>query len=776
MLAFGAGIMAMAWWPALTPKSGLVSVLTIAALLFGFVPRVAVFLLGFSWCGWFAHGAIEDRWTHEDSGTVHSVVGEVASLPIRVGESKRFEFATQNPGFPRKVRVYWYRPVSGLEPGQVWRLPLKLDAPNGQLNIGGFDYERYLLVEGIGAIARVDATQSSLKIEFLGKSNSTSTFLNTIRQWLSDRLKATTIRLDIVSLKQALLIGDRSGITQTTHELLSKTGTSHLLAISGLHIGLMVGFVVLMMKLIWPICALFADTVSRKEVSIAVASAGAIFYAGLAGFSTSALRATVMVLVLTVALLARRSIRPFDALLTAGLVLLIHNPLTILSVGFWLSFGAVALLIWCFSARYNSASGMSSVSQLLRAQCVLGIGLLPLSIGFFGQSTPVAFIANLAAIPWVSLVVLPTLVIDATILTLGIESTFWRVVNDTSFEWLLLMLEYFANLPWGHQTRAFPDVSVIIIGCVGAIWFLAPAGWPVRWFGAILLTPLLMGKVDERSPTELKIFVADVGSAVSSLIEVGEYRMLYGLGLDGSAGRDHLSSWLAHWPSADPYSQRLRIDDVVIPQTNSEAIVGLAHLKRLASVERIYHPHRDSYYVKDVDWASIHRCERGEVLEHGVWTIDMIHPGPFLPDLGNSSSCVIRIRSEHLTVLLAGALDSIGEKHLVTMYPELQAQILLIGKLGHRDATSNEWLSQLNPQLALLSVDSEDRYQRPHSETLARLANNHIPLLSTAQCHGFWIEANAHTGAWVARTVSGDHPRFWRSSGMCLAREASRKE
>lgn len=758
----------MAWWPSLPPLNGLVTVCLGSMTAIRWSPRVAGFTLGFCWCCLAAHGAINTRWDGSDPTQVNRIEGHVVSMPVRVGESLRFELATHASASPRQVRVYWYRPSVFIEPGQVWRLPVRLESPSGQLNFSGFDYERYLLVEGIDAVGRVVSSFGAEEPVLLGTTHSPIIWANQARHWLFDRIQATTPRIEVAGLKQALLIGERSGIDDDIQGSLLRTGTAHLLAISGLHIGLVFAFAMGVVRWLYPLIGWLIRQPPRQTIGLVVASFVSVAYAGLAGFSTSAVRAMLMVLVFSMLWLLRRRARPFDALLYAAVAILVVNPLSVLGVGFWLSFGAVAFLIWRYGSRSVGESRWQSAFQLLDAQWMLGLALLPLSLGVFGQTTPIALLANLIAIPWVSVVVLPSALIDGLMITMldGPSPVSW--LCDGSIELLIRWLDWLSGFDWGHQWVPYATPWSVLVGLVGAVWFLAHSGWPSRGLGLLLMAPLVFPRISPKDPTELRLYLADVGSGLAALVEVDGYRLLYGLGPGDGKSADRISTWLRHWPRSSSDGSRLGINDVVLPRPHSDFQGGLGELAKLASVQRLYVAPSPTATLDWMGWAPMLPCQRGVVLYNGPWTIDFIHPGPHLPDLGASSSCVVRIQQADITLLLAGALDGAGEKHLISVYPELQGQIVILGQSGHKNSGTLEWLEHLDPELVLVSVSDNDRFGRPHPELLSRLSSQQAAVLATASCGGVSLRVDASNGSWHAQAVVRQHPRFWRNTSDCL--------
>ncbi|HEY7905609.1 MAG TPA: DNA internalization-related competence protein ComEC/Rec2 [Wenzhouxiangella sp.] len=779
----------MAWWPTLpSPLFYLAMLLVSLGLcLFGLYrgghrgPKVSLiflgWVLGFCWCGLAAHVAMADRWPSPDrvevsSRDVHWVEGHVVGLPSWSDDSLRFEFDTADPEFPSRLLVRWHRPNVYIAPGQQWHLPLRMDPPQGRLNFGGFDYEQYLLAEGIGGLARVNTSQG--QPTFLGEGDSVGYFFDRRRQVMAENIQATTTHLEVASLKRALLIGDRSTISDGVREILQQTGTAHLLAISGLHVGMVAGLGMAFGWVVWIFLALFQLQVSRRVVMVVTGWGVGFAYAGLAGFSLPTQRAVLMLGVVAVAFLWHRRIMPFDALLMAGFVVLVLSPLSVLSVGFWLSFVAVVFLIWGFAWRIKPRTHFRGVRALVAAQLILAIGLLPLNVGLFGQWSPSAFVANLVAIPWVGSVVLPTLLLSAIMEGIGWSVPWLAWIGDEGLAWLMVFLRRLSEFRGGHHTVAFGSAPSMVLALIGAAWLLAPPGWPGRWLGLSLMAPLLLGAmVSGASPPNrllgqgLTLSVLDVGSGLAVMAETEQYRLLYDTGPGDGLGRDSIGDVLKHWPRLHgSRTHRLLIDDLVVSHAHSGHRGGLGAIKEWAWVRRAHVPK-----AMGLDpWLPIGDvldCRRGQQWVAGLWTFEFVHPGEFLPDLGGNSGCVLWIHSDTTSVLLNGGLDAIGEAHVSTMVPDLKADVLIIGRSGHTDTTSNTWLEQLNPRLGVISVSVSDAYGRPSDDVLARLDASGVKALTTSRCRAMRLVIHPLDPEIQVTTVAGLERRFWRDESQC---------
>jgi len=768
IFAFVAGIAVVAWLPMLVPGLGLLLLAALAVL--GLIQRWfgwALFGLGMVWCGIATHQAMEDRWPDERAGEIHWVEGTVVGLPEWSNQSLRFRLSVDHPDFPELIETRWYRARTHLKPGETYRFPLALTPPTGRLNFSGFDYERYLLTEGIGALARVrtgDGEPTRVP------SSAPPTLMARVHRWrqiMAEQIQATTTDLDVAAVKRALLVGDRRAIDDDLQTRLQATGTAHLLAISGLHIGMMAGLGFFVGALVWAAVTLAGLRSNRARLAMVIGWGCAAGYAALAGFSLPTQRALIMLTVAMLAVLARRRVSPVDGLLWALVVVLLIDPLSILTVGLWLSFAAVGFLIWGLAWRTQTPKWRLPGRELIRAQWLVMVGLAPLSIGVFGQWVPGAFVANLVAIPWVSFVVLPTTVLATALSWIEPSAAGLTHVADGA---LLILLDGLGKLSvsaWSAVDMASVAPAMVAVGLVGAGWLLSPAGWPARGLGAVLLLAAMLTPRPSQERQSFKVTAFDVGSGLAVLVEQGDYRLLFDTGPGDGQGRDVLGDILNQQDRRrrDPHA-RWVIDDAVLSWNHRAYRGGLGSLLSQAWIRRI-HQSFDAVDEASSAVANTRRCQRGVRWSQGVTRFEFLHPGPHLPDLGGNSSCVLWIQHPQTSLLLVSGLDAVGEAHVLKMNPHVRADTVLAARSGHASATSAPWMDQLDPSYVLISVAKHDRHQRPDVGLIDRAASRGAEVFQTATCGAIELTWHRQQAGPSIRTAVDQRRRFWHGPRNC---------
>jgi len=755
-LAFAAlaGAVVALMLPTLPSLLGLVLALAMGALLLCWTPGrwLGAGLAGAAWLLLAATERMESRLPEALAAQDLQIIGRVEGLPDREPEVLRFDFRVSSAPVDapmlqgQLLRVAWYRTTASVEAGSAWQLTLRLKPPRGVRNPGGFDFERWALQRGVAATGYVRESPDNRVLH-------AASGVDALRSKLSTALWAAMggdgpLHRESRYLR-ALAVADTRGLDEQDWEVLRATGLSHLIAISGLHVGLVAGFAALLMRLLYrglPGLGLRLPLPISAALAALVAAFG---YAALAGFGLPTLRTVAMLAAVVLAVLSRRAQSTWQVFALALLVLLLLDPLGILGAGFWLSFAGVGWLLWCLPGRETHWLRWRS---WLHVQWVASLALLPLTVWFFGQASLLGFAVNLLAVPWVTLVVVPLDLLATAALMVSLNSlakpllmlSAWAM--NTPMQWL-------SDAPQWPLARLFlpePDGLNLWLAMLAAAILLLPRGVPGKALAGFLLLPLLWPRSEVLPPEHVDVHVLDVGQGLAVLLRTAHHSLLFDTGPRFGTGLDMGEAAVV------PALRALgipRLDRLIVSHGDAD------HAGGMTAVLRAFPAPVSSSATRQLPAAQA--CQRGERWQWDGVDFEILHPPEHFPYLRNESSCVLQVRVGNTALLLPGDISSQIESRLLRDYGDaLQSEVILVPHHGSASSSSANFLETVRPQLALVSAGYRNRFQHPRETVVTAWSESGAQVLNTAETGMLRVRLD-RTGVSVPSTWRQETRRFW---------------
>lgn len=696
-----------------------------------------------------------------------SIQGYVDQLPSGDNQHQRFSFEVTDWGhpydtvLPKRVYLSWsgawkkQNAIPQLAPGEEWRFEVKLKKPHTLINPHGFDFERWMFHQGLGAYGSVKSGRRIHEYRWTSLKKAIE-----YRRWqLRNKIKAAMgAKAPYVGVLIALVIGDQNAIPQSDWKVFNATGVGHLISISGLHVTMLSGMGAMIGASIWrrrewPL------TIPVQKVAACIGLLTAFLYAWLAGFQIPAQRTLYMVGIVAFALWTSRIMRAFDIWWLALLLVLIVDPMAPYTPGFWLSFGAVAVILYGMGSSSSligipngnewERDRLNRMHQALQESCrlqwIVTIALLPLTLYWFYQVSIVSPLANALAIPIISFVVTP-LAIAGALLPEWLTPIFLYLAH-AAMEWVAQYLEWLAQFDWAVLWSHQPALWTMGLSMLGIYLHIHPG--PIRKYplrrllGLALCIPLFWQTADSISTGEFKVKVFDIGQGTAVLVETRSHRLLYDTGpLSGNnenAGERVLLPYF-RGEGID------RIDRLVISHKDSDHIAGARTLIKAMQIQSFLgtipgrHP-----LMLDVRQSAVPAlpCQFGQEWQWDGVDFKIWHPSAAITfdanthrGKPNENSCVLEIRNAYSSFWLTGDIEKRGELEHIRRLQEMNYQspntlIVMAPHHGSKTSSSAVWLNALEPTAAFSQHGYRNRYGHPHPSVKERYRQLQIPLLET---------------------------------------------
>ncbi|MEB0206400.1 DNA internalization-related competence protein ComEC/Rec2 [Pseudomonas sp. CCC3.1] len=733
MLALASGLIALRYLPVIPAVEWVLLLLGAGLLLLGLrMYPPGLFLLGLGWACVSGQWALDDRLAPALDGRTLWVEGRVVGLPQRSDVSVRFELQgaqSRHAELPSTLRLSWYGgpPVNS---GERWRLAVNLKRPKGLLNPQGFDFQAWLLAQRVGATGTIKEGQ----------------LLAPARHAWRDGLRQQLLRSDAngrAPWLAALVMGDGSGLSREDWTLLQATGTVHLLVISGQHIGLFFGLIYGLIALLaryglWP------RRLPWLPWACGLAFAGALGYGLLAGFEVPVQRACVMLGLVLIWRLRFRHLGAWLPFLLALNAVLIAEPLASLMPGFWLSFAAVAVLILTFGSRLGPW-GWKAV--WLRPQGLIAVGLFPM---LWILGLPISLsgpLANLLAVPWISLAVLPTALLGTLLLPvpwLG-DGLLWVAggLLNGLIHGLMLLADTVS--PWSPATV---PLGIWLLCAAGAVILLLPAGMVLRPLGWPLVLLAVFAAREQIPHGQVEVLQLDVGQGLAMVLRTRHHTLLYDA---GPKVRDFDQGERVVVPALRSMGIGT-LDMMLLSHADSDHAGGALAVQRAMKVMR----------VVSGDVPGLPESLKAQpCTSEDSWEWDGVRfslwQWPGATD-GNQKSCVLHVEASDERLLLTGDIDIQAERAFMASPLAVPTQWLQAPHHGSRTSSSAVFLKKLSPAAVLISRGHGNTFGHPHPQVMARYKALGMTILDSAEQGAIRFRL----GAFGVAESQRDQRRFWR--------------
>jgi competence protein ComEC len=680
--------------------------------------NLLLFVLGFTWMGIFSAHILQKNIDEKFFNTPISVTGKIQNIATQADKKARFNLQISEP-FQGKIKLSWYgKSANELKNGDIWTLLIKIKHNNGYQNQGGFDYEKWLFYQQFDATGYVRRSENN---RLMAKNTTPS--IDSIRQNIRQKLSENLSDYSFLGVINALVIGDRSLINKDHWALFKATNTTHLSIISGLHIGLISGFIFLLSSWLWRRCS---PCMARLPATILGAYFGlfsALIYALIAGFSIPTQRAFIMAGVIFLSLILRRRHNIWQLYAVALMLVLIINPLSVFSVGFWLSFYVVAVIIYAARRHQNKPW----LLRLIYIQLLISLATLPLIAGFFGAGSSLSPIANLVAIPIFSFITTPLSLLGTAFLYLNLDylSTLSFTIADLSLDYLTLFFQFLQGFQfnqWQYSPSSNGDFVLLILAVLLA---LLPSPLKLRKMALILFLLIGLQPTNPMKTSEVLITTLDVGQGLAHIVRTQNHTLLF------DAGARYPSGFNLGDAVITPYLRSKRIDFldlIIISHTDNDHIGGLdAVLKNFKSGKIL-----TSNPSKITQKSSL--CQSQPSWQWDGINFQMLNLAHNFK--GNNASCVLKISNQNHAILLTGDIEKKAELHLLKTWGDaLKSDFLISPHHGSKTSSSQAFLAAVNPDWVVVSSGYKNRFNHPASTILQRYRDFDIQVLTT-RCSG----------------------------------------
>ncbi|KAF0206342.1 MAG: competence protein [Gallionellaceae bacterium] len=717
---------------------------------------------GFFYAAWMAQHRLGDALPAVWQGRDIALRGVVAEMPRQHERGLSFMFDVENMDtpdahVPQRILLSTYRddkhePLD-LHAGERWQLTVRLKQPHGTSNPYNFDFEAWALERNVRAVGYVHSKGDNRRID--ASVSAPAYTIERLREAVRAHFQKTLADAPYTGVLSALAIGDQGSIPSSQWQVFTRTGVSHLMSISGLHITMLAGFAFALTYGLWRHSTRLTLRLPARKAAAVVGFTVALGYTLLAGYGVPAQRTVYMLATVAVALWSSRNIAPSQLLAAALFIVTLLDPWAVLSPGFWLSFGAVALIFYTTANRLGTRHWLIEYG---RVQWAMSIGLIPLLLALFQQLSLVSPVANAFAIPLIEFVVVPLALLGALL----------------PFDWLLQLahqcmsvcmtaLAWLNSLPDAVWTQHAPPPWSVAVGLFGIFWILLPEGFPARWLGGLMLLPMFVVAPQAPPYGTLRLFIFDVGQGLAVAAQTQNHALLYDAGPDYSGEADSGNRILVPALRGLGIAQ---LDSLILTHDDIDHTGGATSVLQAIPTQRvisslppdhvILRPMRDS-----------RRCTEGQSWEWDGVRFEMLHPSLASysqEDIrDNERGCVLRISSGAHSVLLATDIEKASEARLLESFADkLPATLLIVPHHGSKTSSSPAFIQAVHPRYAVFTVGYRNRFRHPNPAVYERYRTAGSELLRSDEDGA--IIAKMDAGDFTVERHRKSHARYWQQT------------
>ncbi len=827
LLQQSAVLPALYWAFLLVPSFSLLFVTTFKHQRFNYLQTLNIIifagLVGFFWAATLATFRLNDELTKQWQQKNIKIIGVIATLPEINERGERFGFDVEKvfsddsilankllisaqPHVPRHISLNFYRETdrkinhnniasnslfsnatnksnlaSQFSVGQRWQFNVRLKRPHSTYNPHGYDFEAWALSENIRATGNIHAKSGYKKLsDFVWQP---AYMVEKVREKIGNKISQTLMNKPYAGVIRALVVGDDSQINRDIWTVYLNTGTNHLMSISGLHITMLAGLAFGIVSFGW---RRYPSLVLRMPTRYAATFAGltiACSYALLAGMSVPTQRTLIMLATFALSLFLGRHLAISRALAIAVIVVVLIDPWAVIAPGFWLSFSAVALIAYVSVGRLKTQHWLL---EAVNTQWAITIGLLPFLIALFGQTSLVSPIANAIAIPIISLIVVPLSILGGLI-----PLDFILLVSHWVLEISMIGLNWLANLSLAVWQQAAPSVWAIILASFGVLWLLLPRGFPQRWLGLLILVPLFLAKPQQLLNNEMQASVLDVGQGLSVVIKTANHAFLYDAGSRLSTQNDAGNRIIIPYLRGEGIR---KLDGFMVSHNDADHSGGAASVLAQMPVSWLSTSFNSSEITADLMKIKAQtkpafktmQCVAGQHWQWDGVNFDVLYPSlasyqdQSLSD--NNRSCVVKVTSQHGSILLTGDIEKQAERELLRAYQNtalmtdsndsesaqqtlLKSDVLTAPHHGSKTSSTLDFIRAVDAKHTVFSVGYLNRFKHPKLAIEALHQNNSLHHSVSknyrSDYHGAVIFKFTHDNTIKAQAWRQTRPKYW---------------